>query len=263
MAGTAGRLQDKVAIITGAGQGIGLAYAERFLDEGAKVVIAEANEERGRIGEASLVGRGEAVFVRTDIADEASVQACVDATVERFGTVHVLLNNAAIYMDLDTSNASLDYLRRVFDVNLHGQWLMARAVAPVMVAQGYGRIVNQGSIAAYLHQLSGGGDEFTGVPNYAYAQSKWGVIGLTKHLAATLGKHGVTVNCIAPGLTMTEATKTVVPEAVQPMFVGMSAMRRELAAVDMTGPAVFFASDDAGLVTGQTLCVDAGTVMPH
>jgi NAD(P)-dependent dehydrogenase (short-subunit alcohol dehydrogenase family) len=229
----AGRLQDKVAIITGAGQGIGLAYAERFLDEGAKVVIAEANEERGRIGEASLQGRGEAVFVRTDIADEDSV------------------------------HASLDYLRRVFDVNLHGQWLMARAVAPVMVAQGYGRIVNQGSIAAYLHQLSTGGDEFTGVPNYAYAQSKWGVIGLTKHLAATLGKHGITVNCIAPGLTMTEATKTVVPEAVQPMFVTMSSMRRELAAVDMTGPAVFFASDDAGLVTGQTLCVDAGTVMPH
>lgn len=257
------RLEDKVAIITGAGQGIGLAYTERFLDEGARVVMAELHEERGQIGLRSVQERGEVVLVPTDISDPASVQVCVDATMERFGRVDVLVNNAAIYMDLQLGNDSFEYLEQVFDVNVRGQWLMARAVADHMVAQRHGRIINQASIAAYLPTLGAmGGGDWNGLSNNAYAWSKWSVVGLTKFLAGQLGPHNVTVNCIAPGLTYTEATKQVVPDQVKNMFTAMQPIKREIQAEDMTGPAVFFASDDAAMVTGQVLCVDGGMVMP-
>src|SRR5688572_25241815 len=138
---TQGRLQGKVAIITGGGSGIGLSYARRFLDEGAKVMVADIGEEQGRAAVAELGASGEIAYVHTDIADEASAAASVAATIERFGTVDILVNNAAIYGDYEGGNHSLDYLKRVFDENLHGQWLMARAVAPHLVAQRWGRIV--------------------------------------------------------------------------------------------------------------------------
>lgn len=257
----AGRLDGRVAIITGAGQGIGLAYAQRFLAEGAKVVVAEINEERGRSAMASLAGKGDAVFVPTDIADEASARACVEATLDAFGTVDILVNNAALYYDIDNADNSYEYLQRVFRVNLHGAWLMARAAAPVMVEKGKGRIINQSSSAAYLYLMPDTG-AFQEVGAFTYSQTKWGVIGLTKFLAAQLGPYGVTVNCIAPGVTMTEATRRIVPEEFLPFVTMMTAMKRELQPEDLTGTAVFFASDDAELVTGQVLCVDGGLAMP-
>jgi 3-oxoacyl-[acyl-carrier protein] reductase len=256
------RLDGKVAIVTGAGGGIGLEYARRFLQEGAKVAVAEVDDDRCRSAAEELAELGDVEPVPTDIADESSVEACVDATRERFGGLDVLVNNAAIYGNLDIADQSLDYLRRVFDVNLHGQWLMARAAAPHLVAQRYGRIVNIASIAAFLHQINAFDSEFNGLLNYAYAQSKWGVVGLTRHLAGQLGQFNVTVNCIAPGLTMTEATKAVVPDFAHPFFEQLSPMRRNCEAAELTGVALFFASDDAALVNGQILCVDGGTVMP-
>src|SRR3954454_3002249 len=114
-----GRLQDRVAIITGAGQGIGLAYAERFLAEGAKVVVAEINEDRAKSAMARLDGRGEVVFQQTDISDPGSAQACADAAVDRFGTVDVLINNAALYYDIDNFDTSFEYLQKVVSVNQH------------------------------------------------------------------------------------------------------------------------------------------------
>jgi 3-oxoacyl-[acyl-carrier protein] reductase len=256
-----GRLHDRVTIITGAGQGIGLAYAERFLAEGAKVVIAEISDERGAAAIEQLKGQGEVLFVRTDISDEESSRAAVDATIDAFGTVDVLVNNAALYYDIDNSNNDYDYLKKVFEVNLHGAWLMARAAAPVMVEKGRGRIINQSSAAAYLYMMPDMG-EFQEVGAFTYSQTKWGVIGLTKFLASQLGTYGVTVNCIAPGVTMTEATKKIVPEEFMPFVTMMTAMKRELQPEDLTGTAVFFASDDAALITGQVLCVDGGLAMP-
>ncbi|MGH9206873.1 MAG: SDR family NAD(P)-dependent oxidoreductase [Acidimicrobiales bacterium] len=258
------RLEGKVAIITGAGQGIGKAYADRFLEEGAKVAIAEVSEERGEGALAELKDKGEVVLVRTDISDEDSAQACAKQVKADLGGVDILVNNAALYYDIDNANNSYDYLQKVFSVNLHGAWLMTRAVAPYMAEQHWGRVINQSSGAAYIYLQPPMGDDdaFHGVPAFSYSQTKWGVVGLTKFLAGALGKHGITVNCIAPGVTMTEATKKIVPEDMMGMITFMTALRTTLEPEDITGTAVFFASDDAKMITGQVLCVDAGMSMP-
>ncbi|HYV60682.1 MAG TPA: SDR family oxidoreductase, partial [Acidimicrobiia bacterium] len=135
------------------------------------------------------------------------------------------------------------------------------AVTPTMVKQRWGRIINQSSGAAYIY-LMPPADQFTELGAFTYSQTKWGVVGLTKFLAGQLGQYNITVNCIAPGVTMTEATKKIVPEGIIDMLPAMSAMKRKLEPEDLTGTAVFFASDDAALVTGQVLCVDGGSVMP-
>ncbi len=259
------RLKDKVAIVTGGGSGIGTAYCERFLAEGAKVMIADIAEAQAKEVAERLAADGDIDWTATDIADPASTEACAAATTERFGPVDILLNNAAIYGDWNPLDSSLEYLRRVFDVNVHGQWLMAKAVTPQMVKRGSGRIINVASIAGYLHHISGmmGGDpESFQLSNYSYQHSKFSVIGLTRHMAGQLGQFGVTVNCIAPGLTLTEATARQVPEPIQPMFAQMSAMRTNVEAEDMVGTAVYFASDDAKRVNGQVICIDGGNVMP-
>ncbi len=259
------RLDGKVTIITGAGQGIGLAYARRFLDEGALVVIAEINPDRAAAGVATLhdagYGADRVQVVATDIADADSAKKCVASTIDAFGRLDVLINNAAIYYDIDNENNDPEYLKKVFDVNLHGAWMMSRAAAPVLVQGGGGSIINQSSSAAYMYQLPPMG-EFHELGAFSYSQTKWGVIGLTKFMAAQLGAYGVTVNCIAPGVTMTEATKKIVPEEFMPFVTMMSAMKKELQPEDITGTAVFFASEDSRLVTGQVLCVDGGMAMP-
>ncbi len=258
------QLKDKVAIITGGGSGIGIAYCERFLAEGAKVMIADIGDQQGQATADRLASKGEIAFQHTDIADEDSVRACVAATIERFGTIDILLNNAAIYGDYNPLDNSLAYVKQVFDVNVHGQWLMAKHVAPIMVEKRRGRIINIASIAGFIHQLGA----FATDPNnfelggYAYQHSKFSVIGLTRHMAGQLGQFGVTANCIAPGLVMTEATEVQVPGDFQPMFADMSATKSNTQPEDMVGPAVFFAGDDSQMVNGQLLCVDGGNIMP-
>ena len=130
-----------------------------------------------------------------------------------------------------------------------------------MVEQRWGRIINQSSGAAYMYNMMPMGD-FHEVSGFTYSQTKWGVVGLTKFLASQLGQYNVTVNCIAPGVTMTEATKKIVPEYYIGMIPMMSAMKQTLEPEDLAGTAVYFASDDAKLVTGQVLCVDGGACMP-
>lgn len=256
-----GRLQDKVAIITGAGQGIGLAYAQRFLDERARVVVAEINEDRAKSAMSQLEGKGDVIFVATDISDPDSSQRCVDETVKEFGTVHILVNNAALYYDIDNFDPSYDYLLKVMSVNQHGAWLMSRAAAPAMVEQQYGRIVMQSSGAAYSYTMMPE-MPFSGLGNFSYSITKWGVVGLTKFLAGQLGQYNVTVNCICPGVTMTEATKKIVPEFFINGMTSMTAMKKTLEPEDLAGACVFFASDDAKFVTGQVLVVDGGLAMP-
>jgi 3-oxoacyl-[acyl-carrier protein] reductase len=170
-----------------------------------------------------LDGKGESTFVQTDISKEESAKACAAATIEKFGTIDILVNNAALYYDIQNERNDYEYLQHVFSVNLHGAWLMARACAPTMVEQHWGRIINQSSDAAYMYNLTPVGP-FSEVGAFTYSQTKWGVIGLTKFLAAQLGQYNVTANCIAPGVTMTEATKKIVPEEFIGMIPMMSSM---------------------------------------
>jgi 3-oxoacyl-[acyl-carrier protein] reductase len=257
-----GRLDDKVAIITGAGQGIGLAYAERFLAEGAKVVVGEINEDRAETAMKQLDGKGDAVFVQTDIADEQSAKACANATVDHFGTIDVLLNNR---------RALLRHRQRRQHVLVPEARLRRELVR--RMADDAGRRAHDGGEEVRPHrqpvvrrgvplQAEPPEPEFTQVASFSYSMTKWGVIGLTKFMASQLGQHGITVNCIAPGVTMTEATKKIVPEEYIGMIPMMSAMKQSLEPEDIAGTAVFFASEDGKLVTGQVLCVDGGTCMP-
>ena len=255
------RLEGKTAIVTGAAQGMGRSYAERFLAEGAKVVLADLNEELGQEVAEELSSAGETLFVKVDISDEDSAKACAAAAKERFGSVDILINNAALYGGIDFTDQSLDYLRKMFDINVHGSWLMIRAVAPTMVENGWGRIVNQGSGSAWLYG-GGGPEEFTEVSSAGYALSKWTVVGLTKMMAAALGKFGITVNCISPGVVTTESTTNMMSaESLEAWRMNLP-LRKLLEPSDVTGAAVFFASSDADKITGQTICIDSGQTMP-
>jgi 3-oxoacyl-[acyl-carrier protein] reductase len=257
------RLEGKVAIVTGAGRGIGKAYAARYLDEGARVAVADIGKDEGEAALEELSARGEAIFVPTDVADEESVEACVRHTVDRFGTVDVLLNNAALFGDLDKTDHSLGYLKKVFDVNLHGAWLMTRAAAPPMVDQGRGRVIMQASDAAYIYAPDRfEAPTYEGLNSFGYNQTKWGIVGLTKFLAVQLGQYGITVNCISPGPVLTDAMKEDLDPARIEELRRKAALHRTLEPEDLTGAAVFFASDDAAMITGQVLCVDAGLCMP-
>ncbi len=150
------RLQGKVAIITGAGQGLGRAYALRFVAEGAKVAIAEINDANAeQVAKEIEAGGGEAIALHVDVSDEASTQAMADATVEKWGRIDILLNNAGVFFDLEQTNNSLEYLRKILDVNMIGPWLCTRAVLPTMRAQGKGKIINQSSGAAWMYAAAG------------------------------------------------------------------------------------------------------------
>jgi NAD(P)-dependent dehydrogenase (short-subunit alcohol dehydrogenase family) len=256
------RLADRVAIVTGGSRGIGRAYTERFLHEGASVVIADVDDANGATTRSELRELGAVEYVHCDVSDPGSADAGVRETVERFGRLDILVNNAALYGDWELSNQTFEYLKQVFDVNLHGVWLMTRAVAPQMVEQGYGRIVNQASAAAYNYRVPVGTEEFSGLNAFNYQQTKWGVVGLTKFTAAQLGRWNVTANCIAPGVIATEATLKVVPEPVLATLAEQQAVPGVLHADDLTGAAVFFASEEARFVTGQVLVVDGGKYMP-
>jgi NAD(P)-dependent dehydrogenase (short-subunit alcohol dehydrogenase family) len=147
-------------------------------------------------------------------------------------------------------------------VNQFGAWLMTRAAAPVMAKQHWGRVINQSSGAAYSYMFPPGGEEFPGLGNFSYSITKWGIVGLTKFMAAQLGSYNITVNCIAPGVTMTDATKKIVPDMFIQGMTAMTAMKSTLEPEDLAGACVFFASDDARFCTGQTLVIDGGLAMP-
>jgi 3-oxoacyl-[acyl-carrier protein] reductase len=256
------RLAGRVVIVTGGGRGIGFAYAERFLSEGARVVIAEVDAAIGAEA-ASRLGAPDTVrFVRTDVTDPGSADACVAAARDAFGSVDVLVNNAGLYGDWDMGDQSLEYLRRMFDVNLHGSWIMARAAARPMVAQGRGRIINVASGAAYNYVPPVRPARFEELPSFNYSQSKWGVVGLTKYLAGYLGPWGITVNCLAPGVIASEATLRQIPDEILDRLAQLQPVAGRIEPADVAGAAVFFASDDARFVSGQVLVIDGGRHMP-
>ena len=254
-------LDGKVAIITGAGQGIGKAYAQRFAHEGAAVAVADLNDENAQLV-AKEIG-SDALAVHVDVADEQSTLEMAGAVADRFGRIDVLLNNAGIFHDLKQGDDSLEYMKFVFDVNMIGPWLCTQAVFPFMKEQRKGKIINQSSSAAWMYMAGGYAmrPEAERVPSFHYSVSKAGVNAFTHFLAAALGQFGINVNAIAPGITMTEATKKQVPEQMLGMLTMASALRRTLEPEEITGTAVFLASDDSDAITGQVIPVDAGMIM--
>jgi len=237
--------QGRVAIVTGSAQGIGKSIARKLAEEGASVVLADLNEA----GVAELAGTlPRAIAVRTDVSDEASVRAMVKTAVDAYGKLDILVNNAAIVPFTPWDEIDFAEWRRIMAVNLDGTFLTNRHASDEMRRNGYGRIVNICSNVV-----------LAGTPNLAhYVASKGGVFGFTRALATELGKHGITVNSVAPGLTETEGT-VVSPHANAFDFVQMLQAIPRRAYADDIAPAVsFLASEEAGWVTGQMLVVDGG-----
>ncbi len=247
------RLENKVCIITGGGQGIGEAIAMRLAVEGARVVIAEINAENAQrvAGEINAMA-GEALALPTDISDTESVTEMAKTTIEKYGRIDVLMNNAAVYAGLKMKpfdEISADEWQRVMAVNLNGMFYCTRAVVPYMRQQGFGRVINMTSGAFHLP-----------VPGLAHSiTSKGAIIGFTRALACELGDSGITVNAIAPGFVMTKASLELAPPGMAEAIASRQCIKRSEQSEDIVGTVVFLASDDSAFMTGQTLTVDGGT----
>jgi 3-oxoacyl-[acyl-carrier protein] reductase len=274
------RLEGKVAVVTGAGsgtgpnQGIGKAFAKLFLEEGAKVVIGEIDQRRGQEVVDDLSGIGDISAVLLDVTKRESADALAASVVDRHGRLDILINNAGIYGDAGRimaglageSDPSWAFLQQVMDVNMYGPWIMSRAVVPQMIQQGSGRIVNISSDAAFIYQGQMP-DGVTDLPDFAYGWSKWNLVGLTRFMAASLGPKGIGVNCICPGITMSDATRAGMGQGEEGqtpadlMTQGMTALKKKLDPADIAAAALFLVSGEGALITGQTLSVDAGLVI--
>jgi 3-oxoacyl-[acyl-carrier protein] reductase len=250
-------LQDKVAIITGGGRGIGKAFALRYAEEGAKLLLPDINLEwaEGVVKEIKAKG-GEAAAMLTDVSDEKATQEMAKKVVQLYGKVDILVNNAGIWQGVEAvpwDTWTLADWERILKVNLMGTWLCCKAIAPLMVKQGSGKIINVASIVARVPAAQ------VFLP---YACSKSAVYTLTHALARALGASGINVNAIAPGLTSTEASlsKAGIDNIYEAAIAEASIPRREEAA-DLVGTAVFLASADSDFISGQVICVDGGTLM--
>ncbi|HLA29333.1 MAG TPA: 3-oxoacyl-ACP reductase family protein [Syntrophales bacterium] len=251
------KLKDKVAIITGGGQGIGKEYALGFAREGAIVVIAEIKLENAQrvVKEIESQG-GKAIAVRTDVTSEADAREVVEKTIATFGRIDALVNNAAIYYGLEMK--PFEFLSEkewdaMMAVNVKGLFIMSKAAMPQMKKQKSGSIINISS-----------GTWLFGIPYLLhYVTSKAAVVGFTRALAREIGEHGIRVNAISPGFTMSEASKTMkgTPPGMAEMIADQTSLKRNQQPEDLVGACVFLASDDSGFITGQLLNVDGGWVM--
>jgi NAD(P)-dependent dehydrogenase (short-subunit alcohol dehydrogenase family) len=244
-------LRGRVAIVTGGSRGLGAEFAEGLAEAGASLMLCARRDEWLTPGVESLRGRGfTAHAMRCDVSNSADVQAVVDATIERFGTVDILVNNAGVSWGERPEAMTLAQWQRVIDINLTGAFICSQAAGREMLKRHYGRIINIASIAGFQGNVNG--------PYYAgYAASKAGLMGLTRELASSWGRHGIRVNAIAPGFfpsRMSDSSITLVEEGIKKTTpLGRVGQRGEL-----KGVAVFLASDASNYITGQTIVVDGG-----
>lgn len=246
------RLTDSVAIVTGAGQGLGRAYALGLADEGARVVVADIQEANARSVAGEVKDQGaDALALKVDVSDPRSAEHMVERAIAEFGQVDVLVNNASIFSTIEMKafeDITPEEWNRVLNVNLTGTFLCSQAVSPAMRSRNRGKIINISSGVVHM-----------GRPWYAhYVSSKAGVIGLTRALANELGDSNITVNAITPGPTETEIPReTVTPEQAEAMIAAQAIHRRETPK-DLVGVVVFLASDESEFITGQVINVDGG-----
>jgi 3-oxoacyl-[acyl-carrier protein] reductase len=245
------RLKEKVAIITGAANGIGLAAALRFAEEGAKVVLADFDEQVGAEQAKVLGDQGyDVLFQQVDVSKQESVEILVQKTIEHFGKIDILINNAGITRDAMLTKMTLEDFHRVLDVNLTGVFICTQAVVPYLLEQGHGKIINTSSVSGIYGNF--------GQTNYA--ASKAAVVGMTKTWAKEFGRKGINVNAVAPGFVKT-AMVAKMPEKAIDQMTSVIAMRRLGESRDIANAYLFLASDESDYVNGHVLHVDGGIMM--
>jgi pyridoxal 4-dehydrogenase len=241
-----GKLEGRVAIVTGGAQGIGRAIAGKLAEEGASVVIGDIDADKAAAAASEISGHA----IATDIAEPDQVSALVDGTVAKYGKLDVLVNNAGIVPFTAWDDIDFAEWRRIMRVNLDGTFLMNRAGSDAMRKNEYGRIVNIASNSM-----------IAGTPNLAhYEASKGGVMALTRGMATELGKYGITVNSVAPGLIKNENTDASPHANAYDFVVSLQAIPRQGVSEDIAPAVAFLASEEAGWITGQMLVSDAGMV---
>ena len=249
------RVEGRVCIVTGAAQGIGATYAKSLAGEGAKVVVSDIDDASAVADEIRASG-DDALALRSDVADWDSCQEMVAKTVEAYGRLDVLINNAAIFGKLERASIdeiSPELFERLMKVNVGGTFLCTKAAVPVMREQRYGKIVNISTSRI-----------FAGLPFYLhYDASKGAVFGMTRAMAKELGDDGIRVNAIAPGSTMSENVKarTDWRDGGPAAKLAGRSLKRLQEPDDLIGACIFFASAESDFVTGQTLVIDGGGAM--
>ncbi|MPZ56290.1 MAG: SDR family oxidoreductase [Rhizobiales bacterium] len=251
------RLAGRTAIVTGGAKGIGRHYSKALAGEGARVMIADIADGTDLAQELdSRHGQGTALSSVTDVSDESQVKDLVAKTIDSFGKIDILVNNAAMYVALHEQpfiDIDVALWDRVMAVNVRGSFLMAKHVARHMMKQRYGKIINIGS-----------GTTFRGIPKMAhYVTSKGAVVAMTRTLSRELGEHGICINTLAPGFTLSETVVADNPEHVNTSKAGAiqrRALKRDMHPPDLLGALVFLASSDSDFYTGQILAVDGGAV---
>jgi 3-oxoacyl-[acyl-carrier protein] reductase len=248
------RLENKIIIVTGSGQGLGKTYALALAREGAKVVVSDISAHQAENTANEIRNNGnDAIAIPTDVSIENDANRLAIKAVSRLGRIDVLVNNAAMYSVLKKQpfyEINVDEWDKVLAVNLKGAWLCAKAVFPHMRKQGGGKIVNISSAS------------FFSVPKglVHYISSKAGIIGLTRALAKELGEYNITVNALAPGLTLTETNRTMEKEYLASV-AETRALKRNQYPQDLVGTMIYLCSSDSDFVTGQTIVVDGGRVV--
>jgi NAD(P)-dependent dehydrogenase (short-subunit alcohol dehydrogenase family) len=251
------RLIGRTAIVTGGARGIGAHYSRALAAEGAQVMIADVADGTGLAEEiAGRHGANSVVSMVADVSDETSVKALASAAIERFGKIDVLVNNAALFAPLQETKCTkidADVWDEVMAVNLRGPFLMVKHIAPHMITAGYGKIINIGS-----------GTAFRGIPWLLhYVTSKGGIMAFTRALARELGEHGIRVNTLAPGFTLSDTVMSENPGHVataRERAIQSRSLKRDEHPQDLLGALIFLASAESDFVTGQTIAVDGGNV---
>ncbi len=245
------RLKDKVAIITGSANGIGRAAVEIFVNQGAKVVIADFAEEQGKQLEKELIAKNfDVLYVKLNVANKESVQQMVETVLLKYGKIDILVNNAGITKDAMLAKMTEEDFDRVIDVNLKGVFNCTQAVIPYMITNGYGKIINTSSVSGI----------YGNVGQTNYAATKAAVVGMTKTWAKELGRKGINVNAVAPGFTKTSMTEKM-PEKVLNYMESIVSLQRLGNPEDIANAYLFLASDEASYVNGHVLHVDGGIMM--